>query len=131
MGHYNQLESYKDEVHLVLHGKALALGRKVAQAPPGLLERCVGAVSLVFDPRQVLAPVAIVIGALRRLMLPWMSALSDECTRNELESKCRETMVSGCKGPSVYGRNLGTCMRCSNVLPRQEDPHGSARCRDQ
>jgi hypothetical protein len=54
-----------------------------------------------------------------------------ECTRNELESKWRETMVSGCKGASVHGRNLGTCVRCSNVLPRQEDPYGRARCRDE
>ena len=54
-----------------------------------------------------------------------------ECTRNELEPKWRETMVSGCKGPSLYGRNLETCVRCSNVLPRQEDPHGRARCGDQ
>ena len=38
---------------------------------------------------------------------------------------------SGCKGSSVYGRNLGTSARCSDVLPRQEDPHGSARCRDE
>src|SRR5882724_8257572 len=47
------------------------------------------------------------------------------------EAKWHETMVAGCKGPSVYGRNLGTCARCSNVLPRQEDPPGSARCGDQ
>ena len=61
----------------------------------------------------------------------WRLEMPKECTRNELESKWRETMVSGCKGPSVYGRNLGTCMRCSNVLPCQEDPHGRARCGNQ
>src|SRR5882724_8895401 len=38
---------------------------------------------------------------------------------------------SGCKGSSVYGRNLGTSAKCSDVLPRQEDPHGRARCRDE
>ena len=40
------------------------------------------------------------------------------------ESKWRETTVSGCKGPSIYGRNLGTFAQCSDGLPRQEDPHG-------
>jgi hypothetical protein len=38
-----------------------------------------------------------------------------ECTRNALESKWRETMVSGCKGASVHGRNLGTHVCCANV----------------
>jgi hypothetical protein len=61
----------------VLHGKALALGLKVAQASPGLFERCGGAVSLVFDPSQLLAPVAIAIGSLRRFVLPLIAALSD------------------------------------------------------
>jgi hypothetical protein len=31
-----------------------------------------------------------------------------------LEAKSRETMVSGWKGPSMYGRNLGTSARCSD-----------------
>ena len=43
------------------------------------------------------------------------------------ESKWREMAVSGCKGPSAYGRNLGTSAQCSDGGPRQEDPHGSAR----
>ena len=36
----------------------------------------------------------------------------------------------GCKESSVYGRTLGTSAKCSDVLPRQEDPHGRARGRD-
>jgi hypothetical protein len=31
-----------------------------------------------------------------------------------LEAQSRETMVSGWKGPSMYGRNLGTSARCSS-----------------
>jgi class 3 adenylate cyclase len=40
---------------------------------------------------------------------PWESVLEMSS-----EAKWCETRVSGCKGPSVYGRNLGTCTRCSN-----------------
>jgi len=61
----------------VWHGKTLALGLKVAQASLGLFEGCGGTVSLVFDPRQLLAPVAILLGSLRCFVLPLMSALSD------------------------------------------------------
>src|SRR4051794_25079999 len=46
------------------------------------------------------------------------------------DSKWHEATVYGCKGASVHGRNLGTCASCSDVSPRQEDPHGSARCRE-
>ena len=38
---------------------------------------------------------------------------------------------SGCRGSSVYGRNLGTSAQCSDVFPHQEEPHGRARCRDE
>jgi hypothetical protein len=58
----------------------------------------------------------------------YVSAIKLSVLEMSSEAKWRETMVSGCKGPSVYGRNLGTCTRCSNVLPRREDPHGRARC---
>ena len=61
----------------MLNGKALALDLKRTQASLGLFERCVGAVSLVFDPRQLLALVAVLIGSLRRFVLPLLSALSD------------------------------------------------------
>jgi hypothetical protein len=60
-----------------LNGKALALGLKVAQASLGLFERCGGAVSLVFDPSKLLAPVAILLGSLGRFVLPLITALSD------------------------------------------------------
>jgi hypothetical protein len=46
------------------------------------------------------------------------------------DSKWHEATVSGCKGSSVHDRNLGTCASCSDVSPRQEDPHGRARCRN-
>jgi len=61
----------------VLNGKTLALGRKLAQASLGQLACCGGTVSLVFDPRQLLAPGAILLGALCRFVLPLMSAVSD------------------------------------------------------
>src|SRR2546428_14076138 len=59
--------------------------------------------------------------------------LEDHLSVHEMssESTWRETAVFGCKGPSVYGRNLGTSAQCSNGLLRQEEPHGSARCRDE
>jgi hypothetical protein len=59
------------------HGKALALGLKVTQASLRLFERCGGAVALVFDPRQLLAPVAICVGSLRGLVFPLRSAVAD------------------------------------------------------
>jgi hypothetical protein len=40
------------------------------------------------------------------------------------DAKSHEATVSGCKGPSVYGRNLGTLAQCPDGLPCQEDPHG-------
>jgi len=61
----------------VLNGKPLALGRKLAKASLGLFACGGGTVSLVFDPRQLLAPVAILLGALRCFVLPLMSAVSD------------------------------------------------------
>ena len=61
----------------MLHGKALALGLEVAQASLSLFERCGGAVSLVFDPRQLLAPVAILLGSLGRFVFPLIAAVSD------------------------------------------------------
>src|SRR5437773_10243559 len=45
--------------------------------------------------------------------------------------KWHRQTFSGCRGSSVYGRNLGTSAQCSNVFPRQEEPHGRARCRDE
>ena len=61
----------------MLNGKSLALGLKLAQASLGLFERFGSAVSLLFDPRQLFALVAVLIGSLRRFVLPWRSALSD------------------------------------------------------
>jgi len=49
----------------------------VAQASPGLFERYGGAVSLVFDTSQLLTPVAILIGSLRRFVFPLIAALLD------------------------------------------------------
>jgi len=60
----------------VLHGKSLARGLALTQASLGLFERCGGALALVFDPRQLLAPVAILIGSLRCFVFPLRSALS-------------------------------------------------------
>lgn len=39
--------------------------------------------------------------------------LAESVLEMSLEAKSRETMVSGWKGPSMYGRNLGTSARCS------------------
>ena len=75
--HSKQLQGYPDQVHLVLHGTSLALGRKLAQASPGLFACLSGAIALRFDPVQLLAPGAIVIGSLRRFVLPLISAVSD------------------------------------------------------
>ena len=52
-------------------------GHPETQASLRLFERCGGAVALVFDPRQLLAPVAIVVGALRGFVFPLRAALSD------------------------------------------------------
>src|SRR4030095_7288254 len=60
-----------------LHGTSLALGLKVTQARLRLFERFGGAAALVFDPRQLLAPVSIFVGSLRGLVFPLRSALSD------------------------------------------------------
>ena len=43
-----------------------------------------------------------------------------------LGSTWHEHTCSGCKGSPIRGRNLGTSAQCSDVLPRQEDPHGRA-----
>jgi len=75
--HCKQLKGSKDQVDLVWHGKPLALGFELAQASLGLFERFGGTVSLVCDPRSLLALVAILIGSLRRLVFPLRSALSD------------------------------------------------------
>jgi hypothetical protein len=58
-------------------GKSLALGLELTQASLGRFERLGGAVALVCDPRELLAPVAILIGSLWRFVLPWISAVSD------------------------------------------------------
>ena len=62
---------------LVGHGTSLALGLKLAQTSLGLFERCGGALALRFDSAQLLAPVALVVGSLRRCVFPWRSAVSD------------------------------------------------------
>jgi hypothetical protein len=77
VSHDKQLKSSPNQVSLVLHGEALALGLQLTQASLGLFECFVGVVSLVFDPSQLLALVAIFIGSLRGFGLPWLSALSD------------------------------------------------------
>ena len=59
------------------NGKPPTLGLELPQASLGLFERCGGAVSLRFDPAQLFAQVAIVLGSLRRFVFPLMSALSD------------------------------------------------------
>jgi hypothetical protein len=71
------VQGSKDQVNLVVHGKGLALGLELTQARPGLFERCGGAVALVFDPRQLLAQVAIGVGSLRGFVFPVTSAVSD------------------------------------------------------
>ena len=49
----------------------------LTQTRLGFFERLVGALSLVFDPGQLLAQIAILVGSLRRFVLPLLSALSD------------------------------------------------------
>ena len=44
-----------------------------------------------------------------------------------LGSKWHENTCSGCKGSPIHGRNLGTSGQWSDVLSRQEDPHGRTR----
>jgi hypothetical protein len=84
----------------VLNGKALVLGLKVAQASLGLFEGCGGAVSLVFDPSQLLAPIAILIGSLRRFVLPLVAALSDFGQLAHHARSSRDTAVGD-------GRSIG------------------------
>ena len=55
----------------------MALRLDLTQTRLGLFEGCGGAVSLVCDPSQLLAPVAIVIGSLYRFVFPLLSALFD------------------------------------------------------
>jgi hypothetical protein len=76
-GHSKQLTGSEDQGHRVLHGQPLALGLTVALASLGLFQGGGGTVSLGFDPRQLLAPVAILIGSLRGFVLPLLSAVSD------------------------------------------------------
>ena len=85
----------------MLNGKPLALGLKLAKASLGLLQGYGGTVSLVFDPRQLLAPVAILIGSLRCFVLPWMSAVSDcgQLAHHALSGQERPPQVTG--DPSV------------------------------
>jgi len=85
----------------VLNGKTLALRLKLAKASLGLFECCGGTVSLVFDPRQLLAPVAILLGSLRCFVLPLMSALSDfgQLAHHALSGQDRPPQAPG--DPSV------------------------------
>ena len=59
------------------HGTSLALRLELVQASLGLFAHCGGTVSRMFDPRQLLARVAMLIGSLRRFVFPWRSAVSD------------------------------------------------------
>jgi len=61
----------------VWHGKSLPLGLQLTQASPGLFARGGGTVSLVFNPRQLCTQGAIVVGSLRRFLLPLLPALAD------------------------------------------------------
>jgi len=85
----------------VLNGKTLALGLTLAQASLGLFACCGGTVSFVFDPRQLLAPVAILLGSLRCFVLPLMSALSD-C------GQLAHHALSGQDGRRMDRRSFGT-----------------------
>lgn len=55
----------------------MAVGLKLAPASLGLCARCGGAMTRRFDSAELLAPGAIVIGALGRLVWPWRAAVSD------------------------------------------------------
>jgi hypothetical protein len=61
----------------MVNGKPPTLGLELTQASLGLFERCGGAVSLRFDPAQLFAQVAILLGSLRRFVFPLIAALSD------------------------------------------------------
>ena len=94
----------EDQVDLVLHDKSLALGLELTQASLGLFERFGCAVSLGSDPRQLLAPVAILIGSLRGFVVPLRSALSDfgHLAHHALSGQDRPPQATG--DPSVRCR---------------------------
>ena len=87
----------------MLNGKTLALGRKLAQASLGQLACCGGTVSLVFDPRQLLAPGAILLGALCRFVLPLMSAVSD------FGQLAHDALSGQDRPPRTTGEHAGRC----------------------
>src|SRR5713101_3427291 len=55
----------------------MALRLELTQTRLGLVEGVGGAVALLCDPSQLLAPVAVVIGSLYRFVFPLIAAVSD------------------------------------------------------
>ena len=88
----------------MLHGEAQALGLQLTQASLGLFECFVGVVSLVFDPSQLLALVAIFIGSLRGFVFPLLSAVADfgQVAHQALSGQDRPPQATGAH--AVRGR---------------------------
>jgi len=79
---------------------------ELAQASLGFFEGCGGAVSLVCDPSQLLALVAILIGSLRGFVFPLRSALSDfgQLAHQALSGQDRSPQATGDHGEAQHGR---------------------------
>jgi hypothetical protein len=85
----------------VLPGKSLPLALQLTPASPGLFERGGGTVSLLLNPRQLLTQVAIVVGSLRRLLFPLLSALADLGPLAHHVRSRQETPLQATGGPWV------------------------------
>jgi hypothetical protein len=75
-GHSKQMQGQGEQVTLVSNGTFLTRGPSLTQASPGVFTRLLGVVALLFDPPQRRAQGTIVLGSLRRFVLPLLSALS-------------------------------------------------------
>ena len=91
------MQGHQDNVHPGPDDESRALALKLAQASLGLLEGYGGAVSLVFDPSQLLALVAILIGSLRGFVFPLRAAVSDfgQLAHQALSGQDRPPQVTG------------------------------------
>jgi hypothetical protein len=108
----------------------VAVNLELPQTRLGLFERLGGAVSLVFDPRQLLALVALVIGSLRRFVFPLISAVSDfgQWAHDTLSRQAPPQLATGdhsvrCNVPKSIERSSAGCTgkaSAMGAMPRYE-----------